>query len=198
MLSVRLQATHGQTYDPGDKKYDNEPFLKWLTNVAANATIPDIFTISYQDYEDTLSTVFMQRVSAEAAQLAIRGTTLVTGSGDWGVGCGADGKTFRGDFPSSSPYVVSTGATTFDGSNPTPAPGTEVGITFSSGGFSTTFAQPSYQSDLVKKFLKQCNVPTTLFNRLGRGFPVRLFGKKKPKTKKTLRACLSSFYGVSL
>lgn len=152
---------------PSSYRYDNEPFLKWLTNVAANATIPDIFTISYQDFEDTLSSAFMQRVSTEAAQLAVRGTTLVTGSGDWGVGCSADGKLFRPDFPSSSPYVVSTGATTFSGPNPTPAPGAEVGITFSSGGFSNTFAQPTYQSVAVEAFLSSSPVPEKYFNKTG-------------------------------
>jgi hypothetical protein len=42
------------------------------------------------------------QVSTEVASLGIRGTTVVTGSGDWGVGCSKD-STFRGDFPSSSP-----------------------------------------------------------------------------------------------
>ena len=52
-------------------------------------------------------------------------------------------KKFQADFTSSSPYVVSVGATTFPGTpgHITPTPGTEVGIGFSSGGFSNQFTQ---------------------------------------------------------
>ena len=109
-------ATAGQRFDPDDGKYDNEPFLKWIVNISAPAAepIPHIFSLSYQDYEDTCAPAYMERLNTEFAALAMRGTTLVTGSGDWGTGCSkADNATFRADFPSSSPYVVSTGATTF-------------------------------------------------------------------------------------
>ena len=78
---------------------------------------------------------------------------------------------FVSDFPSASPYVVSTGATTFLGNHPSCAPGTEVGIGFSSGGFSNTFARPSYQTAAVEEFLKQSAVPKHLFNATGRAFP---------------------------
>lgn len=83
-----------------------------------------------------MAPAFMTRLNTEFAQLAMRGTTLVTGSGDWGVGCtthvrgytvsthrngsGQAAGMFRADFPSSSPYVVSVGATTFPAQ---PAPG---------------------------------------------------------------------------
>jgi subtilase family serine protease len=53
----------------------------------------------------------MGRVSTEFAKLGALGITIVTGSGDWGTGCAANGH-YRSDFPSSSPYIVSTGATT--------------------------------------------------------------------------------------
>lgn len=164
-------ATAGQTWDPGDNKYDNEPFLKWVMNVSATrGRIPNIFSISYQDFEDTLPAEVMTRLNHEFAALAMRGTTLVTGSGDWGVGCAADGRTFRADFPSSSPYVLSTGATTF-AAGVSPTKGAEVGITFSSGGFSNHFAAPSFQSAAVERFLKGCTVPRELFNASGRAFP---------------------------
>lgn len=123
-IPTTVWATTGQRYNPSDRRYDNEPFLKWLLNVtgAPDDSVPNIFTISYQDYEDSLSSSFMQRVSDEFGALAVRGITVTTGSGDWGVGC-ADGSTsgplkqgmFRADFPSSSPYVLSVGATTFCG-----------------------------------------------------------------------------------
>eukprot|EP01051_Picozoa_sp_SAG22_P001589 SAG22_NODE_64_length_23238_cov_83.185566_2_plen_276_part_00 len=146
-------------------------------NVTATKTVPHVFTISYQDFEDTLTPAFMDRVSDEIAGLAARGTTVTTGSGDWGVGCTADG-VFRGDFPSSSPYVVSVGATTFTGAQSTVQPGAEVGIHFSSGGFSTHFARPRYQDKAVSAFLSTCAAdktcppaPGPLYNNSGRGFP---------------------------
>jgi subtilase family serine protease len=91
------------SFSPQHCRYDNEPFLKWIVNVSATkGPIPYIFSISYQDYENSLSPDFMTRLNTEFAALAMRGTTLVTGSGDWGVGCSVDAK-FQSDFPSSSP-----------------------------------------------------------------------------------------------
>jgi tripeptidyl-peptidase-1 len=77
---------------------------------------------------------------------------------------------FRPDFPSSSPYVVSVGATTFPDEKQA-VTGNEVGVGFSSGGFSNHFPMPSYQQGAVAKFLDQTPVPPALFNRSGRGFP---------------------------
>lgn len=48
-------------------EYDNEPFLKWIVNVSATADpIPNIFSISYQDYEDTCAPAFMDRLNTGA------------------------------------------------------------------------------------------------------------------------------------
>ena len=49
--------------------------------------------------------------------------------------------------------------------------GKEVGVGFSSGGFSRHFPMPSYQSEGVGKFLAGCQVPRSNFNARGRGFP---------------------------
>ena len=168
---------------PGDQPGNpgSEPFLAWLAFVLSQPVLPSVISISYQDYEDTVNPEYAQRVNAEFARLSLQGITLVTGSGDWGVGCAADGHTFRADFPSSSPYVVSTGATTFctDEAGPQctlPAPFryplAEKGVTFSSGGFSNFFAQPDYQQGAVEAFLsKHSNVSRDLFNASGRAFP---------------------------
>jgi tripeptidyl-peptidase-1 len=170
-------ATAGQKYDPMNQAFDNEPFLAWIVNASSTPPpTPFVFSISYQDYEDTVPRAFMDRVSTEFAAIGMRGTTIVTSSGDWGVGCSDDynplkkKKHFRSDFPSSSPYVLSVGATTFaDGA--LPAVGKEVGVSFSSGGFSNHFSRPSYQQDAVDAFLQRSKVDTALFNRSGRGFP---------------------------
>jgi tripeptidyl-peptidase-1 len=150
------------------------------------STPSQIFSLSYQDFEDSLPPAFMTRLNTEFAQLAMRGTTLVTGSGDWGVGCtthargytvsthrngsGQAAGMFRSDFPSSSPYVVSVGATTFP-SGGRPSTGSEIGVPFSSGGFSNHFARPAYQSKAIPPFIAHTGVPPALFNASGRGFP---------------------------
>ncbi len=49
---------------------------------------------------------------------------------------------------------------------------TETAATFSSGGFSDIFAQPSYQSTAVADYLKILgNTNSGLYNASGRGFP---------------------------
>ena len=167
---TQLLVLQGQRYDPGDKHYDNEPFLSWVVNVSATSgPVPSVFSISYQDYEDTCPAAFMDRLNTEFAALAMRGTTLVTGSGDWGTGCDKADH-YRADFPSSSPFVVSTGATTFPAGSAA-AMGKEVGVAFSSGGFSRHFPMPSYQRKGVGKYLAGCQVPRSNFNASGRGFP---------------------------
>ena len=80
-------------YTAGARPGGNEPFLNWLMNVtAATKPLPNVFSISYQDYEDTVAAAFMTRVSTEFAKLGALGITIVTGSGDWGTGCAKDGK----------------------------------------------------------------------------------------------------------
>ena len=61
--------------------------------------------------------------------------------------------------------MTSVGATTLSGQ-------TEVAASFSSGGFSNFFAQPSYQSSVVSSFLtKLGNTNSGKFNKSGRAFP---------------------------
>eukprot|EP00936_MAST-01D_sp_MAST-1D-sp1_P002321 g2321.t1 len=157
----------------GERAGGNEPFLTWLHALeqsvnASQTALPNVLSISYQDYEDTVDPAFMTRVSVEFAKLGLMGATVVTGSGDWGVGCSGSGR-FRPDFPSSSPYIVSTGATTLAGDGS--AADAEVGVTFSSGGFSDHFSMPAIQRDAVAAFLQQSKVPAAKFNASGRAFP---------------------------
>lgn len=79
--------------------------------------VPYVFSISYQDYENTVTPEYAQRVSIEFMKGNARGLTFVTGSGDWGVGCTnnpaedlqVNCNVFTADFPSSSPYLTSLG-----------------------------------------------------------------------------------------
>jgi tripeptidyl-peptidase-1 len=94
---------------------------------------------------------------------------VIFSSGDSGVGSGCitnDGKktpTFLPTFPAACPWVTSVGAT--QGQPETAAP-------FSSGGFSNYWAQPSWQTAAVSKFLTQLGSKWQgYYNASGRGFP---------------------------
>jgi len=146
--------------------------MKWLSNLSTSSELPWVFSISYQDLEYSVSKDYASRVNAEFMKHSAQGRTFVTGSGDWGVGCrdSKHCKVFTADFTSSSPYVTSLGATRIAGvSNGNYS---EVGIDFSSGGFSNYFSQPSFQSSAISTFLNGPSVPSrSLFNVSGRAFP---------------------------
>jgi len=95
---------------------------------------------------------YANSVNLKFGALNLRGMTFVTGSGDWGVGCEDNShcNVFSSDFPSSSPYVTSLGATTFPG-----GVGPERAVGFSSGGFSFYFGQPAFQKTAVSGYLAQ-------------------------------------------
>jgi tripeptidyl-peptidase I len=179
----------------GEMSGGNEPFLDWLqavdntTNGMAELrsvawllcecthiiactmywrAVPNLFSISYQDLEYTVSLSYATSVNNEFMKNTVRGITFITGSGDWGVGCEDPQHctAFTSDFPSSSPYVTSTGGTTISGT------ANEVGVAFSSGGFSNYFGQPSYQAAAVQKWMSLSGrPPTSFYNTSGRAFP---------------------------
>ncbi|KIK66624.1 hypothetical protein GYMLUDRAFT_257458 [Collybiopsis luxurians FD-317 M1] len=94
-----------------------------------------------------------------------RGISVLFGSGDSGVGPGSQNCTsFTPIFPASCPFVTSVGATT----NFT----AETSASFSGGGFSDIFAQPSYQSTAVSSYLSALgSTYSGKFNSTGRAFP---------------------------
>eukprot|EP01119_Soliformovum_irregulare_P004530 TRINITY_DN15565_c0_g1_i1.p1 TRINITY_DN15565_c0_g1~~TRINITY_DN15565_c0_g1_i1.p1 ORF type:complete len:568 (-),score=185.62 TRINITY_DN15565_c0_g1_i1:11-1585(-) len=156
---------------PGENEFQQEPFLDWIIQVDEQYSpqnFPKIFSISYQDFEPSLSPSYMTRVSNEFALIGIKGITLCTGSGDWGTQCMENCTKFQPDFPSSSPFIVSTGATEFlteDILGPSGA------TPWSSGGFSNVFKRPNFQDQVVRKFLGISKTPISYFNLTGRGFP---------------------------
>lgn len=154
----------------GTTSSGNEPFLTFLSDLPSLPQIPYLISMSYQDYEYTVGQEYADRCNDEFMKYSSMGTTFMTGSGDWGVGCTVDSgcNYFVADFPSSSPYVVSAGATQLSGENK------QTGIDFSSGGFSNYFARPSYQDQAVLQYLNGSGVslpPSSYYNSSGRGFP---------------------------
>ncbi|KAJ7249548.1 peptidase S8/S53 domain-containing protein [Mycena haematopus] len=149
----------------------NEPYLDWLNFILNASTIPQTFTTSYGDDEQSVPEDYATSVCNLFMQLGARGSSIMFSSGDEGVG-GGDCETndgtnkvvFQPAFPASCPFVTTVGGTTQV--NPT------VAVDFSGGGFSRYFAQPSYQSASVTPFLTALGTKFAgLFNATGRAYP---------------------------
>lgn len=160
----------------------DEPYLAWLAYILAQPSLPQIVSTSYADDEQTISISYATTACRQFAQLGARGTTLLFGSGDWGVGpegdCytndGRNASTFIPEFPASCPYITSVGAT-YQFNPEVAALDTRFTLPFTSGGgFSNYFAQPDYQKDAVTAYLKSNNYfpqYAGLFNASGRAIP---------------------------
>ncbi|GJJ07192.1 hypothetical protein Clacol_001392 [Clathrus columnatus] len=149
----------------------NEPYLDWLNFISNQTTIPQTFSTSYGDDEQTVPEDFAVRVCNGFAQLGVMGSSVLFSSGDDGVGAGeclandgSDTIRFQPNFPASCPYVTTVGATVK--TNP------EQATSFSGGGFSNYFAQPSYQASAVLAFLTELGTTNQgLFNASSRAYP---------------------------
>ncbi|KAI0831997.1 peptidase S8/S53 domain-containing protein [Trametes gibbosa] len=149
----------------------NEPYLDWLNFVLAEDSIPQTFTTSYGDDEQTVPLDYATTVCNLFAQLGARGSSIMFSSGDSGVGggdCltndGTNTERFQPNFPASCPFVTTVGGTIRV--NP------EVAVSFSGGGFSNYFARPTYQSTAVSTFLNKLGRTNAgLFNTTGRAYP---------------------------
>lgn len=151
----------------------NEPYLDWLNFILTldDSALPQTFTTSYGDDEQTVPIDYATTVCQLFAQLGARGASIMFSSGDDGVGGGDcttnDGTNtvhFQPNFPASCPFVTTVGGTT--SVNP------EVAVSFSGGGFSNYFARPSYQDDAVSSFLSSIGSQNAgLFNTTGRAYP---------------------------
>ena len=145
-----IATEHWSTAGAQPGNPENEPFVKWLTDVAsAGDDVPSLFSISYGDEETGVSYAYAQRCSVEFQKAGARGISLLAASGDSGVGCGTAG--FIPTFPASCPYVTGVGAVT--GGTPGQSPTGENVADLSGGGFSNYFARPSYQDDAVKAYV---------------------------------------------
>jgi len=149
----------------------NEPFMKWLTELSSTSDedVPKIFSTSYGEDEGSWSYAAAQRLNVEFQKAGARGITLLYAAGDEGANC--KGRKYVPEGPGSSPYVTAVGGTA-----PTsgyPSPGSETAIGLSSGGFSNYWPMPGYQKDAVAKYLSQEGLPPTSrgYNTSGRAYP---------------------------
>ncbi|OSD03928.1 family S53 protease [Trametes coccinea BRFM310] len=142
-----------------------EGFLDIINFLLGENAPPQVLTTSYGQNENTISRNLAANLCNAYAQLGARGTSILFASGDGGVAGSQSSRctTFLPTFPSGCPFMTSVGATQ---SIP------ETSASFSSGGFSNFFAQPSYQSSAVSTYLTALgNTNSGRFNRSGRAFP---------------------------
>jgi len=152
--------------------HQNEPFLDfiYLIGNTTDADVPKVFSTSYGEGEDTVSTPYMMRIEAEFQKQGVRGITLLFASGDSGVasddGDCPNGR-FTGQWPAGSPWVTGVGGTE-DGDVGIP----ESAWSGSSGGFSDRWPVADFQKDAVATYLKTATLPAAShFNASSRGFP---------------------------
>lgn len=109
------------------------------------------------------------------------------------------GKTFHPDFPAGSPYVTAVGGTNFAVKSTI---GEESAWSCGGGGFSDTFAQPSWQASAVEAYFTKAAAAgvlpsSSLYNSTGRGYPdvAALGGQTNPYCVSTSGG--SKFGGVA-
>jgi len=150
----------------------NEPFMKWLTKLASTSDddVPKVFSTSYGEDESSWSYAAASRLNVEFMKAGARGISLLYASGDEGANC--EHSKYVPEGPGSSPYVTAVGGT--QPGSAFPKPGSEEGIGLSSGGFSSYWPMPSYQSSVVKTYLataKDLPDPSVGYNVSGRAYP---------------------------
>lgn len=188
----------------------------WLyefgTQFIQSKSVPQVLSISYAWSEDDQCDIdvngcsqlgvdtygYARAVNVQFQKIGLRGISVLVASGD----SGCHGRTdyscqdprFHPDFPSSSPYVTSVGATQLVNLEfnlktqppicaaaglPCPSGGTEVAVSIdvaafaSGGGFSNVAPTPAYQLQAVQGYLKSgVKLPASSFyNASGRGAP---------------------------
>jgi kumamolisin len=120
---------------------------------------PSVISISWGGPESTWTNQLMTTFDQVAQEGAALGVTITVAAGDDGSSDGVEDGSDNVDFPSSSPNVLACGGTTLASANGAITSesvwndGSDGGAT--GGGFSTVFAQPTYQSSLATSYPDQ-------------------------------------------
>ncbi len=193
-LSGTIKLTNFYTAD-----YDLLGWAKQLGDLA-DGDLPLVHSVSYgNDEAQQTSTAYMLAVNTELQKLGARGASILFASGDDGV-YGRDGSSrrYHPGFPATSPYVVTVGGTDFTTKN---VIGSETAWWGSGGGFSDTFAIPSFQVDAVNAYKKAAgsSLPDqSKWNASGAGFPdVAALAGNKNQYCITLNNGATGAYGTS-
>ncbi|GMF19206.1 unnamed protein product [Phytophthora lilii] len=177
---------------------EDEPFVEFAQDVLALENPPLVVSISYSDDEEHIFDVspgYARTLDTLLIKMGLRGITVLIAGGDDGVTglrtefekvpvedmCKQSGP----QWPSSSPYITTVGATMLltkaqQAAKPFFHTKEEVicsvengGIITSGGGFSNIYPIPEYQRTAVDRYLKTRNIPITpgFFNASGRAYP---------------------------
>ncbi|HTJ30935.1 MAG TPA: S53 family peptidase [Acidobacteriaceae bacterium] len=119
---------------------------------------PSVISISWGAPEDAWTSQFKTSFDQVAQEAAALGVTITVAAGDDGSSDGDSDGGNHVDFPASSPHVLGCGGTNLQSSNGSITgetvwnDGQDGGAT--GGGYSTFFAQPSYQSGIAKQTMR--------------------------------------------
>ncbi|KAH9167147.1 subtilisin-like protein [Lactarius sanguifluus] len=160
-------------YSTGNFDTQGDGFMYWLDYVLGMWRVPQTVSTPYGMPEYLVPPDYATYVCNLFARLGVRGVSVLSSSGNDGVGrgnclfqdnSGNSRVRFLPTFPSTCPWVTSVGGTT--GYNP------EVAASLSSGGFSVYFPRPTYQNNAVPTFLWNLGgLYNGFYNPGGRGIP---------------------------
>lgn len=157
--------------------------LSWIQKVGSTSSPALVHSVSYgNDEVQQTSTSYMVSVNTQFQMIGAKGISVLFASGDQGVwGRSGRGDVFNPDFPGASPYLTAVGGTDFT----TDDIGDETAWSSGGGGFSNTFAQPSWQASAVGGYLNSSSADlpaSSYYNASGRGYPdvAALGGQKTP------------------
>ncbi|KAF8208582.1 family S53 protease [Mycena galopus ATCC 62051] len=153
----------GETFSDGAL----EGFLDIINNLSGLTTVPQVLTTSYGEDEPDQSSANANKLCQAYAAYGVRGGSILFASGDGGVAGGQSQSctNFISAFPSGCPFLTSVGAVSG-------IPPSETAASFSSGGFSRVFAQPTYQAAAVKTYLTALGTTNSgKFVPTGRAYP---------------------------
>lgn len=152
-----------------------DSLLDWVNQVIAMPNPPLVHSVSYgNDEVQQTSVEYMDECNTQFMAAGTLGLSILFAAGDQGVwGRSGVGATYNPDFPAGSPYVTAVGGTNFATKS---VIGAETTWDCGGGGFSDTFAQPSWQASAVNGYLSKATAagvlpPSNLFNATGRAYP---------------------------
>lgn len=152
-----------------------DSLLDWVNSVINMADPPLVHSVSYgNDEVQQTSTEYMEACNTQFQAAGAMGLSILFAAGDQGVwGRSGVGATYHPDFPASSPWVTAVGGTNFQQKS---VIGPESTWDCGGGGFSDTFARPTWQDTAVTNYIAlataQGVLPSQdLWNATGRAYP---------------------------
>lgn len=91
---------------------DDEPFIDWVHQIQSEGdNAAWVHSISYGQVEKYVSKSYQHAIDIEFMKIGSTGRSILVASGDFGARCSSDGSRFQAEWPTSSPFATSVGAT---------------------------------------------------------------------------------------